>query len=80
MLDRDQAAHFGAALIPLALFVLVPNPLTGACAGFIMGMIREVTEEGDLTLANVRAALGSWKDLLFWTLGGATAGLIGAIA
>lgn len=73
---RDQAAHAGAALIILLPFGLVPGILTGALAGFGLGLIREVTEEGEVSTGALRRALGSRLDLSFWTLGGAIAGLI----
>jgi hypothetical protein len=73
---RDQAAHAGAALIILILFGLAPNVLTGALAGFGIGLVRELTEEGKISLAALKAALGSKLDLSFWALGGAIAGLI----
>ena len=42
---------------------------------FVMGMIRETTEEGDpVTGKKILAALGSTVDLLGWTLGGAVFG------
>lgn len=73
---RDQAAHFGAGLVfalPLAIDV---NPLTGIIATGGYGLVREVTEEGaPVTLAKVRAALRSWKDLLGWSLPGLLIGL-----
>jgi hypothetical protein len=73
---RDQSAHAASAvlaLIPLALF---PCVLTGAWAGFCMGIVREITEEGEVSLAALKAALGSRLDLTFWTLGGLAVGLI----
>lgn len=76
----DQAAHFACAFIPLAIFALSPNLLTGALAGFAMGMVREITEEGEVSWTAFIHALTSWRDLTFWTLGGTTAGLIGMIA
>lgn len=73
----DQAAHAAAAII-LALPVLLwPSVATCAWAGFVAGMIREVTEEGHpVTFRKIGRALGSWEDLLGWTIGGALAGLI----
>jgi hypothetical protein len=71
---RDQAAHVAAAVIGLAPLVLAPNIITGAWAGFCMGMVREVTEEGEVTLAAFKRALGSRLDLAFWTIGGAIVG------
>lgn len=74
---RDQSAHViasAAALTPAALW---PNPFTFAWAGFCLGMVREVTEEGPpVTVRSVVAAVSSWRDLLFWTLGGLAVGVI----
>ena len=74
---RDQSAHFVAALVALAPVVLWPNPLSGAWAGFALGMVREITEEGEVSSVAFRRALGSKLDLTFWTLGGFCAGLGG---
>lgn len=74
---RDQSAHFFAALIAIAPVVVWPNPLTGALAGFALGMVREITEEGEVSFEAARRALGSRLDLTFWTLGGFFAGLGG---
>lgn len=73
---RDQALHCAAAILCLLPIALAPNILTGAVGGFLCGMIREVTEEGEVSLAAVRHALGSKLDLSFWALGGAIAGFI----
>jgi hypothetical protein len=72
---RDQAAHFSVSLLVLLPFAIAPGFLTGALAGFAMGLVREVTEENAVSLDALRAALGSRLDLAFWTLGGATAGV-----
>lgn len=75
----DQTSHATAALIALAPAAFWPNPITFAWAGFCLGMVREVTEESPLvTLISVRAAVHSYRDLAFWTLGGFVTGLIGA--
>ncbi len=73
---RDQAAHIAAALVILIPFALAPSILTGALAGFGVGLVRELTEEGEIGLAALRSALGSRLDLSFWALGGAIAGAI----
>lgn len=73
----DQTAHFVAALAILSLVLWVKHPLACALAGYLMGMIREVTEEGPLvTLATITKAEQSYMDLAFWTGGGLAAGLI----
>jgi len=70
----DQTAHFVAAFFVLSL-VAVPSVITWALAGFAIGAVREITEEGTpVTLAKVRkGTIGSWHDLVFWTLGGIAA-------
>lgn len=74
---RDQAAHFTAAVVALAPVAALPGPVTFMWAGFCCGMIREITEEGDpVTLAKAVKALHSWKDILFWSLGGLLVGII----
>jgi hypothetical protein len=75
---RDQPLHVGwcaAVLLPVALWPSLP---TFTLAGFMAGLIREVTEEGaPVTPAKVwRAITTSWLDLAFWTLGGALVGMI----
>lgn len=77
---RDQSAHAAAAMIALLPMAVLPLPFAGLWAGFFMGMIREVTEEGEVSLPAIHRALGSWLDLSFWTLGGFVAGLILGIA
>lgn len=73
---RDQALHSAAAILCLLPVAFAPNLLTGALSGFLCGMIRELTEEGEVSLAAIKAALGSKLDLSFWALGGAIVGLI----
>lgn len=73
---RDQAAHVAAGLAILAPLALHPSILTGAIAGLGIGMVREITEEGEVSLKALKAALGSKLDLSFWALSGALAGLI----
>lgn len=73
---RDQALHCAAAILCLLPLVLIPV-IGGLVSGFLAGLIREVTEEGDpVSLEKVRAALGSWKDLCGWSLGGLIVGLL----
>lgn len=73
---RDQAAHAAAALLCLLPVAVAPSFFTGVLSGFLVGMVREITEEGEVSLAAIRHALGSWLDLSFWALGGALAGLV----
>lgn len=72
----DQALHCAAAILCLLPIALFPNILTGALSGFLCGMVREITEEGEVSLAALKGALHSRLDLSFWALGGAIAGLI----
>ena len=73
---RDQALHAGAALLCLLPIALAPCILTGIVSGFCVGLVREITEEGEVSLEALKATLGSKLDLSFWALGGALAGLI----
>lgn len=73
---RDQSAHCAAAILCLLPVALAPNILTGLLSGFLVGLVREITEEGEVSLAALRHALGSRLDLSFWALGGAIAGII----
>lgn len=72
---QDQAAHAAAAIVALMPLALFPGILTGAWAGFCMGLIREITEEGEVSTVALRRALRSRRDLTFWTLGGLAVGL-----
>ena len=73
---RDQALHCAAALLCLLPVALFPSIITGAVSGLLVGLVREVTEEGDASLAALKSAFGSKLDLAFWAIGGALAGLI----
>lgn len=73
---RDQSAHAAAAIICLLPVALFPSIIAGAISGFGIGLVRELTEEGEISLAALKEALGSKLDLSFWALGGAIAGLI----
>ena len=74
---RDQSAHFITAIITLLPFAMWPNLLTGAFAGFMVGLVREITEEGTpVTPLKVANALHSRLDLTFWTLGGIAVGAL----
>ena len=74
---RDQAAHAAAAVLCLLPLAIAPNVIGGVLSGFLVGLVREVTEEGDpVSIDKLRAALGSWKDLLGWSLGGLILGLL----
>lgn len=75
---RDQAAHAGAAFLVIVLAQLLgadipPGP--GALLGLSLGLVRELTEEGEISLNALKSAFGSTRDLLFWTLGGALGGI-----
>lgn len=73
---RDQALHAAAAILCLLPVALAPNLITGALSGLLIGLVRELTEEGEISLVALKAALGSKLDLSFWALGGAVAGII----
>ena len=73
---RDQALHAGAAVLCLLPIALAPCILSGIVSGFLVGMVREITEEGEVSLDALKHALHSRLDLSFWALGGAIAGLI----
>lgn len=73
---RDQTAHVLAAVFIFAAFTC-GGLLGAAFAGFLIGMVREVTEEGAVvTLDAIKNAIKSWKDLLFWSIGGLLAKVI----
>lgn len=75
----DQSAHFMAALVVLSVANTLGGnigALAGAFIGFCLGFVREITEEGEVTIPAVKSALTSWLDLAFWTLGGYAAGLL----
>ena len=73
----DQGSHLSAAILVLVPLVMAPGLLSGAWAGFWLGYVREITEEGAVvTLASIKAAFGSKLDLIFWTAGGALSGLL----
>lgn len=66
---RDQAAHFAAAFAVVIVAGLIADPYaSGALIGLALGLVREVTEGGNVLSA------GSRRDLIFWTLGGLAAG------
>lgn len=76
---RDQTSHAIAAAVALLPAAISPNALTFAWAGFCLGLVREVTEEGaPVTVESVKAAVHSYRDLAFWTLGGFVTGWMGA--
>lgn len=68
---RDQSAHLAVGMIGVLPVALWPHPLSMLWATFMMGLMREVGEEGSpVTFAKVRHALGSTRDLGAWTLAG----------
>lgn len=76
----DQAAHFTAALVVLSI-ATHGGVFGGAVAGLACGLIRE-TAEGirRMTWDSVRTQLAkrdAQTDLVFWTMGGLAAALIG---
>ena len=75
----DQSSHAAVAFVATAAILIAPGILTAALAGFLMGLVRELTEEGTKVTGqafrNVWASRNSKIDIAFWTLGGALAGL-----
>lgn len=75
----DQALHGAVAFLVISAAQF--GPFGGAVAGFLCGMVREVTEAGlPVTWAKIKAAplhSDAPLDLSFWTLGGLLAGLVG---
>lgn len=78
---RDQSAHVAVGLLCLAPLAVQPNIFTGAFAGLVCGLIREVTEAGaPVTPRKVLSAFRSYLDLNYWAAAGAIAGIIGSYA
>ena len=76
---RDQSAHFAGGFLLVLIAQLLGADigiLSGLVIGFAPGISREIAEEGEVSLASLRRALGSRLDLTFWALGGAVSGLI----
>lgn len=68
---RDQSAHLVTGMAGILPAALWPHPLTFLWATFVMGLMRELGEEGSpVTLAKIRHALGSTRDLGAWALAG----------
>lgn len=76
----DQTAHAAVAFVATASILIAPGIITAAFAGFLFGMVRELTEEGTQisgqAFRNIWASRNSKIDIAFWTLGGAVSGLI----
>lgn len=69
LLARVGGAHLAAAAAVVLIAAIPQEPVTsGALIGFMLGVVREVTEGGDVT------SDGSLLDVLFWMLGGGFAG------
>lgn len=66
----DQSAHMLAAAAILAPVLLWPGLIGGALYGLGAGLVREITEGGNVLSRD------SLLDLLFWAIGGALAGAI----
>ena len=74
---RDQSAHFAAAF--LLCLIVAHSPFAGALIGFSMGLVREITEEREVSIQalwNIANSKGSRLDLTFWTLGGFSGGIL----
>lgn len=77
---RDQLAHMVWAAFVLGPVMIWPSVMAFAFAGFMVGLVREVTEERTpFTPIKVAYAIATSKlDLFFWTIGaGLTAYLLG---
>lgn len=73
---RDQSAHFAVAFAILVLPIWL-GWFGAALAGFLIGLVREATEEaGTVTPLALWRALHSLIDLTFWTLGGLAVGVM----
>lgn len=71
----DQSSHALAALVILSPLLIHPSLFTAVLAGLGLGVVREITEEGNpVSLSKVKAAFTKWSclDIAFW---GAGAGL-----
>ncbi len=63
----DQSTHAFAAFAAISLATVLGasfTPLAGMLLGFALGVVREVTEGGNV------ASDGSLTDMAFWALGG----------
>ena len=78
---REQTAHIVAAGLILGPILFAPSVLSGALSGFMVGLVREVTELGNpVNPAKViHAALTSKLDLSFWAIGGGLTFYIGSV-
>lgn len=80
---KNGLYHAGWAIVTLLPVALFPNAYGFTVSGFLAGLIRETTEEQNKTYGvhssfrfeMVVDALGSWRDLLGWTLGGLILGV-----
>jgi hypothetical protein len=68
-----------AALAFLLPFAFLPHLVASVWAGFGLGLVREITEEGEISIAALKHCFtgpNSRRDIMFWTLGGALAGIL----
>lgn len=78
---KDQAAHF---TVGSTIGLLTGNPLAGASAALLTGLVREYTEwqlkpdRGRFPWKGHGSILssGSIRDLIVWTLGGLVGGFL----
>jgi hypothetical protein len=66
----DQLAHFAAGAVIVTGAVLIPAPWCGGFLGLVCGLVREITEGGNVL------SRGSVIDMIFWTAGGLAAGIV----
>lgn len=76
---RDQSAHCAVGAVAAIPVLLAPGILSCAWLFFVIGLVRETTEEGAPVTPGkvIYAARKSWWDLSWWTAFGA---LIGGLA
>ena len=76
----DQSSHMAVAMLFLSPLIAAPSLLTAMFAGLGLGLLREITEEGNpVSWEKVKAAVSgtnSKVDIAFWSLGAALAYLL----
>ena len=70
----DQSAHAIASFVVMLVFILLPKFLSFIWLSFCLGMVRELTEEGNNVklshVSNILRSRGSLIDLSGWVFGG----------
>lgn len=68
----DQSLHMIAAFIIMAPLLLFMNIWGALWAGLGIGIVREITEEGNpVTFSKIKRAFSFWScvDIIFWAIG-----------